>query len=274
MAIDVSSPSSHPGQNALKRLSSLARQAAPPLFTALAYVLAAKAGSWLAFPSAPVSAFWAPNAILLAALLLTRRERWWLLPARGAAVPPPGATARAVPIAQVAIQYVANATEAVLGAWALLEFCPNPRRFDRLRTVLVLTVFAGFVAPLATSLFMVAAFALAGIPAEFWLTITVRTITNTFAIVALVPLIVHGVTGLRVSPRQVPAWRIMEAAVLAIALGAVCTLVFASPLDRTEPSVAWLFTPLPLLAGRRSASACPAPAAPPSSSARSRPGAS
>ena len=78
MAIDVSSPSSHPAQNAFHRLAGLARQAAPPLFTALAYVLAAKAGAWLAFPSAPVSAFWAPNAILLAALLLTRRERWWL----------------------------------------------------------------------------------------------------------------------------------------------------------------------------------------------------
>ena len=163
MAIDVSSPSSHPGQNALKRLSGLARQAAPPLFTALAYVLAAKAGSWLAFPSAPVSAFWAPNAILLAALLLTRRERWWVyllavLPFHVLVQLP------VVPIAQVAIQYVANATEAVLGAWAMLEFCPYPRRFDRLRTVMVLVVFAGVVAPLATSLFMVSAFALAGIP--------------------------------------------------------------------------------------------------------------
>jgi hypothetical protein len=113
--------------------------------------------------------------------------------------------------------------------------------------VLVLTVFAGFIAPLATSLFMVAAFALAGIPVEFWITIVVRTITNTFAIVALVPLIVHGVMGLRGGHRQVRAWRIMEAAVLAITLAALCTLVFASPLDQRQPSVAWLFTPLPLL---------------------------
>jgi signal transduction histidine kinase/integral membrane sensor domain MASE1 len=246
MAIDVSSPSPHPGQNALRRLSRLAGQAAPPLFTALAYVLAAKAGSWLAFPSAPVSAFWAPNAILLAALLLTRRERWWVyllavLPFHVLVQLP------VVPVAQVAIQYVANATEAVLGAWALLEFCPDPRRFDRLRTVLVLTLFAGFVAPLATSLFMVAAFALAGIPAEFWLTIVVRTITNTFAIVALVPLIVHGVMGLREGPRQVHVWRIVEASALALALSAVCFLVFASQLDERQPSVAWLFTPLPLL---------------------------
>jgi integral membrane sensor domain MASE1 len=105
----------------------------------------------------------------------------------------------ALPIAQVAIQYVANATVAVLGAWAILELCPYPRRFDRLRTVLVLVVFAGVIAPLVTSLFMVSAFALAGIPAEFWLTVVVRTITNSFAIVALVPLIVHGVTALRTS---------------------------------------------------------------------------
>ena len=150
MAIDVSSPTSRPDQNAFHRLAGLAQQAAPPLITALAYVLAAKAGAWLAFPSAPVSAFWAPNAILLAALLLTRRERWWLyllavLPFHVLVQLPQ------LPIAQVAIQYVANATEAALGAWALLELCPYPRRFDRLRTVLVLTVFAGFIAPLTVS---------------------------------------------------------------------------------------------------------------------------
>ena len=79
MAIDVSSAVAAPRWNSgSDALSQLAQQAAPPLATALAYVLAAKIGAWLAFPSAPVSALWAPNAILLAALLLTRRERWWI----------------------------------------------------------------------------------------------------------------------------------------------------------------------------------------------------
>ena len=210
MAIDVSSAPSYPTGNALHRLAQLGQVIAPPIATGLAYLFAAKAGAWLAFPSAPVSALWAPNAILLAALLLARRERWWIyllvvLPFHLFAQLPD------VPIARVAIQYGANVAEAVLGAWAILRFCPEPRRFNRLRTVVVLILMAGVVAPAVTSLLMVGAFALAGIAADYWLTALVRTITNTFAITALVPLIVHGVDGFRAGRQQVSLWRILEA---------------------------------------------------------------
>ena len=247
MAIELPLPSEQPGGLAVRRLVTFAQKAAPPLATALAYVLAARVGAWLAFPSAPVSALWAPNAILLAALLLTRRERWWIylltvLPFHFLVQLPE------LPFARVAIQYAANAAVAVLGAWALVELCPHPRRFDRLRTVLVLVLFAGFIAPLVTSLLMVLAFSLAGIPADFWLTVAVRTITNTFAIVALVPLIVHAATRLRRGPWHVPLWPILEAAALTFALAGVCALVFAIPTSERQPSVAWLFAPLPILA--------------------------
>src|SRR6185503_11280079 len=247
MAIELPFPTEQPGGQAVRRLLTFAQQSAPPIATALAYVLAAKAGAWLAFPSAPVSALWAPNAILLAALLLTRRERWWIylltvLPFHFLVQLPD------TPLDRVAIQYAANAAEAVLGAWAIVQLCPHPRRFDRLRTVLVLILFAGVIAPLVTSLLMVLAFSLAGITADFWLTVIVRTITNTFAIVALVPRIVQTATGLRSGPRQVPVWHIIEAAALAVALTAVCALVFAIPSGAREPSVAWLFAPLPILA--------------------------
>jgi signal transduction histidine kinase/integral membrane sensor domain MASE1 len=247
MAIDLPFPSEQPGGLAVRRLVRFARRATPPIATALAYVLAAQAGAWLAFPSAPVSALWAPNAILLAALLLTRRERWWIylltvLPFH-VLVQLPDA-----PVARVLIQFAANAAEAVLGAWALVQLCPYPRHFDRLRTVFVLILFAGTVAPLVTSLLMVLAFRLAGIEADFWLTVTVRTITNTFAIVALVPLIVHAVAGVRNRTRQVPLRSIVEAVALGIALSGVCALVFAIPTGDGQPSVAWLFAPVPLLA--------------------------
>ena len=247
MAIDVPFPSEDSGGSRVHRLATLAQRAAPPLATAIAYVLAAKFGQWLAFPSAPVSALWAPNAILLAALLLARRERWWvylltLLPFHFLAQWPDE------PFAKVAIQYFANAAEAVLGAWAILELSPHPRRFDRLRTVLVLILCAGLLAPLATSLALVLAFGLAGIAADFWLTVIARTITNTFAIVALVPLIVHGITGLRSGLAAVPAWRILEAAAIGGTLAAVCALVFAIPAGDARPSIAWVFAPLPILA--------------------------
>src|SRR5688572_7290862 len=247
MAIEVLFPSENSGGNSAHRLAALAQSAAPPLAAALAYVVAAKLGAWLAFPSAPVSALWAPNAILLAALLLARRERWWiylatLLPFHFLAQWPEASFTR------VAIQYFTNVAVAVLGAWAILELSPHPRRFDRLRTVLVLILFAGLLAPLATSLAMVLAFGLAGIAADFWLTVIVRTITNTFAIVALVPLVVHGIASLRGGAKTVPVWRILEAAALGGTLAAVCTVVFAIPAGDARPSIAWVFAPLPILA--------------------------
>ena len=247
MAIDVSSAPPYPTGNTLHRLAQLGQVIAPPIATGLAYLFAAKAGAWLAFPSAPVSALWAPNAILLAALLLARRERWWIylivvLPFHLFAQLPD------VPIARVAIQYVANVAEAVLGAWAILRFCPEPRRFNRLRTIVVLILMAGVVAPAVTSLLMVGAFALAGIAADYWLTALVRTITNTFAITALVPLIVHGVDGFRAGRQQVSLWRILEATLLTVLLAAVCIVIFALPADGSVRSAAWLFAPLPLLA--------------------------
>ena len=247
MAIDVLFPSEKSRGENVHRRAALARRAVPPLAIAIAYVLAAKAGAALAFPSAPVSALWAPNAILLAALLLASRERWWvylltLLPFHFLAQWPDE------PFAKVVIQYFANVAVAMLGAWAILELSPHPRRFDRLRTVLVLILFAGLLAPLATSLAMVLAFGLAGIAADFWLTVAVRTITNAFAIVALVPLVVHGITSLRSGPQAVPTWRILEAVVLGGALATVCALVFAIPSGDARPSIAWVFAPLPILA--------------------------
>jgi signal transduction histidine kinase/integral membrane sensor domain MASE1 len=247
MAIDLTFPWDHPGGSTVRRLPAWARQAAPPLVTALAYFAAAKAGAWLAFPSAPVSALWAPNAILLAALLLARRERWWIyllvvLPFHFAV------QWADTPLAQIAIQYVANSVEAVLGAWAIVRFCPFPRRFDRLRTVVVLVLFGGILAPLVTSLLMVGGFAVAGIPAEPVLTVVVRTITNTFAIVALVPLIVHAVAGVQSGPKQAPVWLVIEAVALALALASVCLVVFAAPRGDAPSSIAWVFLPLPLLA--------------------------
>ena len=247
MAIDVSSAPSHPDESSAHRLVQLARVIAPPVATALAYMFAAQAGEWLAFPSAPVSALWAPNAILLAALLLARRERWWIyllavLPFHFLIQLPEA------PITRVAIQFLANCAVAVFGAWAIVQLCANPRRFDRLRTVVMLILMAGVVAPAVTSLLMVGAFYLASIPADFWLTVIVRTITNTFAITALVPLIVHSVEGLRANRRQVALWQIFEAAALAIVLAAVCVFVFALPADGSVRPATWLFAPLPLLA--------------------------
>jgi signal transduction histidine kinase/integral membrane sensor domain MASE1 len=217
------------------------------LAAGICYFAAAKLGGVLAFPAAPVSALWAPNAILMAALLLTSRERW---PAYLLAVLPFHLLAQlpGLPIAQVIIQYIANTSLALLGALALTLFCPQPHRFNQVRTTFTLVLFGGLLAPAITSVFMASAFAFAGISREFWLTVVARTVTNTFAVVALVPLIVHIAVGLRTRRNPPPLSRTLEAVTLGGLLVGVCVLVFAMPDDSPQRAPTLLYAPLPLLA--------------------------
>jgi hypothetical protein len=48
----------------------------------IGYYLGARVGFALTFQSHPISVFWPPNSILLAALLLTPPRIWWLLSVR------------------------------------------------------------------------------------------------------------------------------------------------------------------------------------------------
>jgi len=226
--------------------AALLLRLAPPLACAIAYFCAARIGEWLAFPGAPVSAFWAPNAILLAALVLAPRERWWIYLL---AVLPLHLLAQApdFPMARVILQYIFNCGEALLGAWLLQRLAVEPRRFDRLRTTAVLIVFAAVLVPLLTSMLMVGAFELEGLSDQFWLTVAARTITNTFAILTLVPLIVHGAAWLRAGTRSVPLWSGLEGLAAALLLGAIGLLIFVMPWEESLKPPALLYAPLPVL---------------------------
>lgn len=229
------------------RMAAIYYSAGAPVAVAALYFAAAKLGALLAFPSAPVSAFWAPNAIVLATLLLAPRRRWWIFLA---AIVPSHFLAQLpeLPLAQVIIQYLLNVGLALIGALCIETFCPFPRQYAQVRTTVVLLVCGGLLAPLATSLLMAGAFVVIGITNEFWLTVVARTITNAFAVVALVPLIVHGVERLRSGRKEVSLTRAAEAAALSIFTTAVCVAVFVLPLEPHNRSPLWLYAPLPLLA--------------------------
>src|SRR5262245_6059349 len=230
---DASAESAHKeGLTAESNLSpwSHRRILAASLCVALGYYGAAKLGAVFQFPSAPVSALWAPNAILMAAFLVTPRRHWWVYLAM---LIPAHVLAQIFDTAfsQLVIQYFANCGLALLGAAALLRLDGPPWRFDRLREVTHLILWAGVAAPLVTSLFMAAAFIAFHIGGNFWLTVVVRTLTNTFATLALVPLIVHVPRLQRV--RDGSWWRqprVLETLVLAALLIAIGTLVFIVPL--------------------------------------------
>lgn len=233
-----------PTEDALEH--SLRRTTLAAGLTALSYYAAAEVGEALAFPSAPVSALWAPNAILFAALLLTPLRYWWIqfaavLPAHFIAQVPNEA------LSQVAIQYVVNCLEAQLGALALVRYHEPPFRFDRLRVAGNLVIFGAVLAPLATSVVMAAAFVVVGLAENFWLTTAARTLTNTFAILTLVPLILHAPAGFHAIKAAVSWRRTAEVALLAAALIAIGVYVFVLPKAGPGQSAALLYAPLPLL---------------------------
>jgi two-component system sensor kinase FixL len=194
-----------------------------------------------------VSAFWAPNAILLAALVLTPLRQWWVH-LTAVCIVHFAAQLPVNPPAQVVIQFFGNSGLAVIGAAALHRFTPIPPRFDRLWTTMNLILVAGIAAPLATSLLMAAAFVRFGIPMrDFSLTVAARTATNTFAILTLVPLIVH-------LPQAIPDWRkgirwkrAAEGLLLVVSLATVSVLVFVIPRAGPGQSPALLYVPFPFL---------------------------
>jgi PAS domain S-box-containing protein len=217
-----------------------------PLSVGAAYYIAAELGHALAFPSAPVSILWAPNAILLAALLLAPREHWWMYLA---AVLPFHLFAQLLdfPVMRVIIQYLANIGLATLGALAVGAASSHPHRFDRVRNAFTLVLFGGLLAPAVTSVIMAAAFRLFGISHDVWLVVVARTITNTFAVVTLVPVIVHCAERLRSGQRPISVKRAAEAGTLALATLAVCVLMFLIPFDSPERTPLLLYAPLPLV---------------------------
>jgi signal transduction histidine kinase len=223
-----------------------ARSVVGPAATALAYLLSASLGEALAFPSAPVSALWAPNAILFAALLLAPVSRWWIYLA---AIIPVHFLAQIsdTPLTQIGIQYIVNSAEAVISAAALLRFEAEPRRLGHLSAMTNLVLIGGIAAPLVTSVAMALAFVPLGLTDDFWLTVVARTSTNTFATITLVPLILH------FALRSEKGWHapkrrtLLEASFIAACLAIVSMYVFVWPGFYDERAPALLYAPLPLL---------------------------
>src|SRR6516162_4285140 len=231
---------SAPGGSGTTRLlhADLTRALPGAAAVAVAYAAAAWLGSTLVFPGAGLSALWFPNAILLAALLLARRRDWWIYLA--AAAPAHFLvvlTLATVSPVRAVIGYLGNCCTAVLAALALAAFAPGIRRIDRLRTAVAFIGLAGVLVPLCTSLLVAAAAVAAGSSTSFWWTAAARSLSNAFAILTLVPLILHSAAWLRQRNPSVAAARAAEASVLGITVVTLGILAFVSPENELSPAV-------------------------------------
>ena len=218
------------------------------LALAAGYYATAQLGESLAFPSAPVSALWLPNALVMGALLLAPRRFWWfylfaVLPAHLLVqLPMPDVT-----IARVVIQYVLNCATALIGALALVQFEGDAHRFNRMLPAWRLVFFGGLIAPFTTSLVMAALFVSTDIDRNFWLTTVVRALTNSFAILTVVPLMVHTADRLRAPRQPFDIRRVIEGTVLTACLSAACVVALFAPPSHAVASAAMLCLPLPML---------------------------
>jgi PAS domain S-box-containing protein len=245
--VDVGSPSGLTGSLSPLLEADKPRTLLAAAAVAVAYAATAWFGAKFVFPGARISALWFPNAILLAALLLARRRDWWIylaavLPAHLLVVLLLG-----VPMERAVIGYLGNCATAAVGALALLAFVPGIRRIDSLRSAAAFVLLAGVMAPLCTSLLVAAAAVVIGISTTFWWTVIARSLTNAFAILTLVPLILHGAAWLRQGNASIHSARAAEASVLAITLAALGILAFVAPDHANKLSPGLLYAPFAIL---------------------------
>ncbi len=211
------------------------------------YFLESVLGLLLRVPAPQLFALWPSSAILLATFLVTPRRRWWIyllavLPAHLLAQ-----ALKGVPFGIVPIHFAGNAGEALLSALVILHFIPEPRRFDRLRTVILIMLIGGLLVPALVSLAVAQLLALTDAYTDPWLAWRLRLLMNSLAVFTLVPPIVLAVTQVRTRRVGLLLRRGGgEAGALLTGLLLVAILLFELPRAGLGESPLLLYLPLPL----------------------------
>jgi PAS domain S-box-containing protein len=222
--------------------------AASAMLVAAAYWLSGWLALRLPFPGTTLSALWLPNSVLLSALLLARRRDWWVflllcLPAQLMLERDVDDTW----IEHALIHYAVNCTTALIAAFALAAVVPRMRRVERVRTGVALVLIGGVLAPLSTSVLFALSLVIMDHSETFWLTTIARTLTNSFAILTVVPMVLHAVAWARQRDHNVSPARLAEGSLLAISLLTLGVLAFIAPQAVSEHSAALLYAPFVVL---------------------------
>jgi signal transduction histidine kinase len=216
------------------------------LIAGLSYYAGTRVGFALTPTGQPNSAFWPPNAILLAVLLLAPRKVWWavllaVVPAHLLAQLQAG-----VPLATAAAWLATNTSEALIGAFCIGQLVRPTRVFDSVRGVFIFVLFGVLMAPFATSFLDAAGVVLSGWGRGYLSISAERFWTNALAELTIVPVIVFWANGVSWI-RSVTFSRLCEAGslVLSTVLAAFLVFGFKPALPSSTPVL--LFLPLALL---------------------------
>ena len=218
-----------------------------PFLAALGYYAASKLGFALTPAHHAISAFWPPNAVLLAVLLLVPRSKWWtlflaVLPAHllvqfSAGVPPLTALG----------WFCGNAAEALIGALCILYFKKQAPLFASIRGIIVFLCFGVAFAPLLTSFLDAGVVLGTGLGNDYWFLWGTRLFSNALAeltvVPALVALVLSGASLLRMRKTS----RLLEPTLLAIAIVLTSVFAFGAESGWRGNTPALVYSPLPVL---------------------------
>ena len=210
------------------------------------YYFGARIGFALTFQPHPVSVFWPPNSILLAALLLTPVRIWWFLLLAAFPAHLIAELQFQVPPTMVVCWFISNCGEALIGAGLTRYLLRGPVRFDSLRSVAVFCACGAFLGPFLSTFIDAGFVAMNGWgEGSYWQNWRMRFFSNLLTALTLTPAIVTWSNFRPTQWRQVPNWRALEGSVLFLGLVIASTVVLYNA--RTNPDPVLFYAPLPFL---------------------------
>lgn len=201
---------------------------------ALTYYVGARVGFLLQDPQVPQSVLWLPNSILLAVCIVNPPRRWAML--LFASLPAQllvGWQSHA-PLATMALIYVTNCADAMLGATVWRIISPNEVRIEGLKRML------GFLVLCAALPTILVSFADAGLTVltkwsdNYWLAFSTRARANVLTNVIFVPAAVALLTSRRAALRAQVKSRWHEGTILIVGLVATSLFAFLHPVESIE----------------------------------------
>ena len=216
------------------------------LLVFVGYYLGAHVGFALTFQPHPISVFWPPNSILLAALLLTPPRIWWFLLFAAFPAHLIAELQSQVPPSMVVCWFVSNCSEAIIGAGLTRYLLRGPVRFDTLRSVAVFCMCAAFLGPFVSS-FVDAGFVALNSWGEgsYWQNWRMRFFSNALTTLTLTPAIVTWCNFRPTQWKRISSSRALEGSILFLGLVIASTVILYNA--RTNPDPVLFYVPLPFL---------------------------
>ena len=213
----------------------------------IGYYVGTRIGFALAPIGQPNSAFWPPNAILLAAFLLAPRRIWWTLLLAALPAHLLAELQQGWPVWTTVALFFTNTSEAFIAAFLITRLVPPKRLFDSVRGILIFLVCGVLLAPFATSFPAAAVAVLTKWGRGYWPFSGERFLTNALAELTVVPMIVLSISNGNSWIRRATLARWWEAGLLAVGTALVTVVVFDFPSVSPATTPALLYAPLPFL---------------------------